>query len=40
VLERGLEALDRIAGARPVGYRSPACDSNPATVSLLSGIWL
>jgi peptidoglycan-N-acetylglucosamine deacetylase len=35
VLERGLEALDRIAGVRPVGYRSPAWDNSPATVSLL-----
>jgi peptidoglycan/xylan/chitin deacetylase (PgdA/CDA1 family) len=35
VLERGLEALDRIAGVRPVGYRSPAWDNSPVTVSLL-----
>ena len=35
VQERGLEALDRIAGVRPVGYRSPAWDNSPTTVSLL-----
>ena len=35
VFERGLETLDRIAGVRPVGYRSPAWDNSQATVSLL-----
>ena len=35
VLERGLETLDRIAGVRPVGYRSPGWDNSQATVSLL-----
>jgi peptidoglycan-N-acetylglucosamine deacetylase len=35
VLERGLAALDRVAGARPVGYRSPAWDNSPHTVELL-----
>ena len=35
VLERGFAALDRAAGARPVGYRSPAWDNSPHTVELL-----
>jgi peptidoglycan/xylan/chitin deacetylase (PgdA/CDA1 family) len=35
VLLRGLEALDRGAGVRPVGYRSPAWDNSPHTVELL-----
>jgi peptidoglycan-N-acetylglucosamine deacetylase len=35
VMERGLDALDRIAGVRPVGYRSPAWDNSPVTVPLL-----
>ena len=35
VLEKGLEALDRAAGVRPVGYRSPAWDNSPCTVELL-----
>lgn len=35
VLERGLEALQRVAGARPVGYRSPAWDNSPHTIELL-----
>jgi gamma-glutamyltranspeptidase/peptidoglycan/xylan/chitin deacetylase (PgdA/CDA1 family) len=35
VLERGLEALERIADVRPVGYRSPAWDNSPHTVELL-----
>jgi len=35
VLERGLEALDRVARVRPVGYRSPGWDNSPATVPLL-----
>lgn len=35
VMERGLEVLDRVAGVRPVGYRSPAWDISAATVPLL-----
>lgn len=35
VLELGLEALDRVAGVRPIGYRSPAWDFSPRTVDLL-----
>jgi len=32
VLLRGLEALDKVAGVRPVGYRSPAWDNSPHTI--------
>ena len=35
VLERGFEALDRSAGVRPVGYRSPSWDTSPHTIELL-----
>lgn len=35
VLLRGLEALDTVAGVRPVGYRSPAWDNSPSTIDLL-----
>jgi peptidoglycan/xylan/chitin deacetylase (PgdA/CDA1 family) len=35
VLLRGLEALDRVAGVRPGGYRSPAWDNSPNTIGLL-----
>ncbi len=35
VLLRGLDALDKVAGVRPVGYRSPAWDNSPDTVPLL-----
>ena len=35
VLERGLAALDRAAGVRPTGYRSPAWDNSPHTIELL-----
>lgn len=35
VLLRGLEALDKIAGVRPAGFRSPAWDNSPATIPLL-----
>ena len=35
VLEMGLRALDRAAGVRPVGYRSPAWDNSPHTIELL-----
>ena len=35
VLERGFEALDRAAGVRPRGYRSPAWDLSPRSIGLL-----
>lgn len=35
VLEKGLTALDRAAGVRPVGYRSPSWDNSPHTIDLL-----
>jgi peptidoglycan/xylan/chitin deacetylase (PgdA/CDA1 family) len=35
VLLRGLDALDRVTGVRPVGYRSPAWDNSPWTIELL-----
>ncbi|MCB1748272.1 MAG: polysaccharide deacetylase [Gammaproteobacteria bacterium] len=35
VLERGLEALERVAGVRPRGYRSPAWDLSERSVELL-----
>ena len=35
VLLRGFEALDRAAGVRPTGYRSPAWDNSPYTIDLL-----
>ncbi len=35
VLERGLEALESVAGIRPVGYRSPSWDNTTQTVDLL-----
>jgi peptidoglycan/xylan/chitin deacetylase (PgdA/CDA1 family) len=35
VLVKGLEALDRAAGVRPTGYRSPSWDNSPWTVELL-----
>jgi len=35
VLQRGFEALERAAGVRPIGYRSPAWDFSPRTVDLL-----
>jgi peptidoglycan/xylan/chitin deacetylase (PgdA/CDA1 family) len=35
VLLRGLDALDRVAGVRPRGYRSPAWDNSPWTIELL-----
>ena len=34
-LLRGLEALDRVADVRPLGYRSPGWDNSPRTVELL-----
>jgi peptidoglycan-N-acetylglucosamine deacetylase len=35
VLERGLEALDRVAGVRPAGYRAPNVDVSVSTVEIL-----
>ena len=35
LLEQGLEALYRVAGVRPIGYRSPAWDFSERTVELL-----
>ncbi len=35
VMARGLDALDTVAGVRPVGYRSPAWDNSPYTIDLL-----
>jgi peptidoglycan/xylan/chitin deacetylase (PgdA/CDA1 family) len=35
VMERGLEALDKVARIRPTGYRSPAWDNSPHTIDLL-----
>lgn len=35
ILERGIEALQKVTGTRPVGYRSPAWDNSPNTVTLL-----
>lgn len=35
VLEKGLEALHRTAGVRPVGYRSPAWDFSDQSLKLL-----
>lgn len=34
-LERGLDALDRIAGVRPVGYRAPWWETTDRTLGLL-----
>ena len=35
VLDRGLEALDRVAGVRPVGYRAPMWETTYQTMELL-----
>jgi peptidoglycan/xylan/chitin deacetylase (PgdA/CDA1 family) len=35
-LVRGLEALDRVAGVRPIGYRAPSWDMNYRTPGLLA----
>lgn len=35
LLDQGLEALQRVAGVRPTGYRSPAWDFSERTVDLL-----
>jgi peptidoglycan/xylan/chitin deacetylase (PgdA/CDA1 family) len=35
VLLKGFDALDRAAGVRPTGYRSPSWDNSPHTIDLL-----
>jgi peptidoglycan-N-acetylglucosamine deacetylase len=35
LLRRGLDALDRVAGVKPVGYRAPSVDVSVATVEIL-----
>jgi len=35
IMDKGLEAIDKVVGQRPVGYRSPAWDNSPRTVQLL-----
>lgn len=35
IMEKGFEALDKVVGLRPVGYRSPAWDNSPQTIPLL-----
>jgi len=35
IIEKGLEALERVAGVKPRGYRSPAWDLSEKTVNLL-----
>ncbi len=35
VLLRGLDALNTVAGVRPIGYRSPSWDNSPSTIDLL-----
>lgn len=35
IFEKGLEALDRAAGVRPTGYRSPAADFSVNTIDVL-----
>jgi peptidoglycan/xylan/chitin deacetylase (PgdA/CDA1 family) len=37
-LERGIEALERAAGCRPAGYRSPAWELSPYTLRLLADL--
>jgi len=38
LIERGLEALDRVAGIRPVGYRAPFWETNDHTPRLLADL--
>jgi peptidoglycan-N-acetylglucosamine deacetylase len=35
ILLRGIEAIERIIGKRPVGYRAPAWETTPRTIGLL-----
>jgi peptidoglycan/xylan/chitin deacetylase (PgdA/CDA1 family) len=34
-MDRGLAAIERVSGRRPIGYRSPAAEFSPITLSLL-----
>lgn len=34
-MDKGFEALDKVVGIRPTGYRSPAWDNSPQTIPLL-----
>lgn len=34
-MEKGIEIIERISGRRPAGYRSPAAEFSPITLSLL-----
>ena len=34
-MERAIEAIERLGGARPAGYRSPSADLSPNTLALL-----
>jgi peptidoglycan/xylan/chitin deacetylase (PgdA/CDA1 family) len=36
--QRGLDALERVAGVRPTGYRSPGWDLTEHSIELLSGL--
>jgi len=36
ILERGIECIRRVTGKAPIGYRSPAADLSPQSVSLLA----
>lgn len=38
VIEKGQEALERAAGVRPVGFRSPSWDLSPHTLDILRGL--
>ena len=35
VLDRGLDALERVAGVRPLGHRAPMWETTYATAELL-----
>ncbi len=35
ILDKGLEAIARVIGVRPIGYRSPAWDLSPRSIDLL-----
>ncbi|MCH7580651.1 MAG: hypothetical protein IIB22_10450, partial [Chloroflexi bacterium] len=37
-LERGIDAITKATGVRPVGYRSPAWELSPHTLGLLAGL--